>query len=192
MGEQEPTAQHASVMLPDQPPDRVAVCGPPLSHIPQSAARFEEGLLRRCRRDRQGLGDLRHREARELSHQQCRALALGEGAQVRKQARKPFALLQCALWNIVLGGDQGGLEDPDILASAPAQKADRLVVDDPEQPGSDGEIALADAKRDERARHRVLKHVLRLLGVAQDRAAVAEERLVMALVELGERLPAPA
>jgi hypothetical protein len=60
-------------------------------------------------------------------------------------------------------------------------------VGDPEQPRAQVEVALLVLQRRVRLGHRALQRVARVLVVVQDRAAVAVQRLVMALVERSER-----
>ena len=67
--------------------------------------------------------------------------------------------------------------------AAAAHRRDRRVVRDAEEPRAKRRVAAAVRERDERADHRRLQRVLRVRVVAQDRAAVAVERLVIALVD---------
>ena len=56
-------------------------------------------------------------------------------------------------------------------------------MNDPEQPRPHREVALAGLERRERAHHCALQCILGVVLVANDRAAVAVQRLMMAVVE---------
>jgi hypothetical protein len=111
-------------------------------------------------------------------------LALGQRLQVGYQRRQPIASFQDVGCRRVrrfelVCQNHGGL--------APAQDRDGLVVSYPEQPRPHGKVALLGAQRHERARHRALQCVLRIVLVAHDRPAVAIERLMVALIQHGIR-----
>ena len=86
--------------------------------------------------------------------------------------------------------DSRRLRQLDGRGAGPQQR-DRLVVGDPEEPRAQGGVAAAEAERGEGIRQRGLQRVLRVGVVAHDRAAVAVQRLVVALVERGKRAFAP-
>jgi hypothetical protein len=65
-------------------------------------------------------------------------------------------------------------------------------VDDPEEPRPQLEVPPLVLERGERPDHRALQGVLGVMVVAQDRAAVAVEVLVVALIDRRERLGAAA
>jgi hypothetical protein len=70
---------------------------------------------------------------------------------------------------------------------ARAQERDAFVVGDPEQPGLEPDRARLPSQAAQRRRHRVLQCVGRVLRVAEERAAVAVDGLVVALVDHRER-----
>jgi hypothetical protein len=67
-----------------------------------------------------------------------------------------------------------------------AQQVDRLVVRDPEQPRAQRDLAIVTPQCLPRLRHRVVHGVVRVLVMSEDRAAVAIQRPMMALVDGGE------
>jgi hypothetical protein len=86
----------------------------------------------------------------------------------------------------VVGGDRARNLDRRI-GRAPAQDRYRLVVRDPEQPRLERDLAVLPGERAKRAHHRVLERVLGVLPVAEDRAAIAVQGLVVTVVDRGER-----
>jgi hypothetical protein len=73
------------------------------------------------------------------------------------------------------------------LGPASTNQRDRLVVDDQEQPRSQRRVALPPLQRQERAGQRGLQSILRVGVVAHNRAAVAIQLPVIAVVDRRER-----
>jgi hypothetical protein len=93
-----------------------------------------------------------------------------------------------SLTQLLSGGRRRRLAATGIgRATAPAHERDGLVVGDAVQPGPQRSVPPPAAQRDECSGPRRLDRVLSIAVVAQDRPAVAIERLMVTLVELGER-----
>ena len=118
----------------------------------------------------------------ELAQHQRGALALG---QVGEVGRSPQLL---ALADAVLESRAAPGTSP---SSAVARRRRRIEIASlwaiRNSHGRSSKSARLVLQRRERPRHRALQRVLRVLLVAQDRAAVAVQRLVMALVDRRER-----
>ena len=152
--------------------------------VVQGGAGVEDGAAGGLVGDAEGEADLVVAQAAELAHDQGAALALGQHPQVVDELGEAGALLGVDLGagdgQQVVGVDAAG----DGLAAA--HDVDRLVVGDPVQPRLQRAAGLAAGQRAQRVLERALRGVVGVLGVEQDRAAVAEQRLVVALEERGE------
>jgi hypothetical protein len=128
-------------------------------------------------------------EAAELAHDERRALALGQVLEVGAKLSKAFADLD-GLGQRISGQR---VEDVQLDGDATlAQARDRLVMGDAEQPRAHLEIAFLEPQRRVRLGHRALQRVARLLVVAEERAAIAIQRTMVALVHRRERRSAAA
>jgi hypothetical protein len=123
-------------------------------------------------------------EAAELAHDERRALTLGQVLEVGAKLSKALADLDRLGQRI--SGER--VDDVQIDGDATlAQARDRLVVGDTEQPRAHIEVAFLEPQCRERLGHRALQRVARLLVVAEERAAIAIQRAVVALVHRRER-----
>ena len=179
-----PAAQHAAVAVRQCALDVSAEHRPALGALLQPRARLEDRLLDRARRAVEHAGDLLVRQPAQLAQHERHALALGQVAQVRAQQRQSLAVLQRLRQGI--GPDRADRIQVHHVAAL-AQPRDRLVVGDPEQPRAQLEVAPLVAQGRQRLGHRALQRIARVLVVVQDRAAVAIEGLVMALVHRRQR-----
>ena len=189
VGADAPAAQAAPVRGGDRLPDRRARHVAPLSHPMQRRSGLVDGLLGGGLRDPEGGADLGERDPVELAHDQRAALALRELVQVAHQPLQALAGLRplgdatadVDLLGVQLHGRAPGPQDPD-----------GLVVGDPEQPRLQGDLAPLARQGAQRLDHRRLQRVLGLVGVAEDRPAVAVELAVVAAEDRVERAPVPA
>src|SRR5579875_287646 len=191
MGPQPAPAQHPSVTVGDSPAHLLTAHFAPLLDLRQPLARLEDRLLGGGGGGAQRDPDLLVGEPAELAQEQRRALALGQPGEILDQAAPAGA----AVHRLLDRARQRHLLAQRLrlaLAPAPPQQRDRLVVGDPVQPGPQRRRAPLLAKRGQRSGERRLQRVLRVLVVAENRAAVAVQRLVVALVDDRERaLAAP-
>lgn len=135
--------------------------------------------------DIDGLSDGDVAQTREFAKHKRRALAFGQGEDVSSQlgdVLTGFDLLghRAVPGRIDIGErHRGGGACPD--------EADGAVVDDAVKPRAHRKIASAGSQRLIGVHHRVLKRLLRILGVSQDGQAVAIKVIAVALVDDLER-----
>ncbi len=176
------TAHDAAVAVAQHPPDVVALHLTPLAATEERGAGLEDRLLDRAGREFEHDADLGVAEAVELAQDERGALAIRQVGEVHLQQPQLLALGDPVLEGMLVG------HVGELVGRPPAaQDRDRLVVGDPEQPRAQLEVAPLLLQRREGAREGALQRVLRVLLVAQDRAAVAVQRLVMAFVGRRER-----
>ena len=176
-------ARRAAVAVGDPAADRLAARLAALCELVQRAPRVVDRLLGAGRRALERGGDLRVAQARHLAHHERRALALGQRADVVEQRRQALADRRAAL-DVEHRGAQVLRRR---LGARPAQQRDRLVVRDPVEPRPQLDLALVALECPQRAQHRALQRVGRVVSVAQDRHAVAVELVVVAIEDRGER-----
>ncbi|HEX6713792.1 MAG TPA: hypothetical protein VF066_10415, partial [Thermoleophilaceae bacterium] len=168
--------------------DRLALRPASRLGLEESHPRLVDRLPGRCRGHREDHRDLVVAQAAELTQQQRAPLAFRQCSQVGAQRGDTLAQLERFLE--AGRGDDGGLVER-AVGPAPSREADRLVVGDPKEPRAQRRLRLGAPKGLPRLRHRVVKGVTRVIRVPEDRAAVAIQRLVMALVDRPERLRVP-
>ena len=131
------------------------------------------------------------RDAVELSAQEGVALVLGERRQVAEHVADPAAALGGDLrLGSVRGAKRAALVsvvEHDGVRPHPRELVERAVADQPVEPGPQFDVALVASQRTARTQHRLLDHVLGLVGRrAEDLACVAFERAPVALIDLLE------
>jgi hypothetical protein len=150
----------------------------------QGAPRFEDRLFGRGDRRLERNRDLLVRETAQLPHDQSRALAVRKRLQVGNELLQPLALRRPCLH---IGTHRGYIFGNLVLDPALSQDRDRLVVSDPEQPWPHRSVAAAGSKSAVGRGKCRLERILSIGFVTYDRAAVAVERRLVALVQGRER-----
>jgi hypothetical protein len=137
------------------------------------------------RRDHQNGGDLVVPQTAELAQHQRAPLPLGQRRQIGSELGEPLAQGE----RLLQGARRDGVRLVDVAVGATAaREAERLVVRDPEEPRTQRHVGLVTPKGLPRLGHRVVQGIAGVVVVAQDRSAVAIQRLVMTLVDRSERL----
>ena len=175
------TAQHPAVAVGELAAHLFARQRPAVARVAQRVPRVEQRLLDPRRREVEHLADLGAGDP--LSSRSTSAARWRSGRSARSAgavAAPPARSTRSSIAPATAAVSSSAVSD--VLS----KDRDRLVVGDPEQPGSEIEVASLVLKRRKRARDGVLQRVLRVLFVAHDRPAVAIQRLVMALVDGGE------
>ena len=149
---------------------------------PHRGAAAGDRLSRRALADAEGGGDLVVAHAVELSHQEGRALVLGQRPQVLDQLGDLRARLR-------LGGGRAGAGDEVVgelgrRGRPVAEIVQRRVADDPVEPGAQLDLGVAAAQRLERLAEGVLGDVL--VAAADDRGGEPAERAAVAPHDLLE------
>ena len=132
------------------------------------------------------------RDAVELAAQEGVALVLGERREVAEHVADPAAALAGHLRLGRVGGAEHAalfsVVEHDGVGPHPRQLVERTVAHEPEEPRPQLDVALVAPQRTARPQHRLLDHVLGLVGRrAEDLAGMALERPPVALIDLLER-----
>ncbi|HEX2103219.1 MAG TPA: hypothetical protein VHF51_06175 [Solirubrobacteraceae bacterium] len=178
-------APHAAVAVGQRPLDSSAHHLTPRLRLVQRQARLVDRLSDGAGRDREHDRDLVVAEAAELAQQQRAALALGQRGEVGAQAGHTLADVE----RLVRAPGRDPMRLLELaVGSPPAQDVHRLVARDAEQPRPQCGAPVAATQRRPGIHHGLVEGIVRVVVVADDRAAVAQQIGLVALVQRGEGL----
>ncbi len=164
--------------------DQGAVGVTRLRGLYQSHARAYEKRLEGGDSDAKCRGELGVGHPGELSHQQRRALLIGQAADIGDQAAERFALL--GLCDRVVDRRADERDELRRRRTRSAQLVDAAVVGDSEQPRPQRQVRSVGAEAGVRPHEHVLESIFGVLPAGQHLPRVRHQALVIALVNRGE------
>ena len=158
-----------------------------LDRLDQADPRPHEQRFHRRHAGVQRLGELGVGHSVHLAHEQCRALLVGQPADVPDQTLELFALL--GLEQRVVQRRARDLEDVGRSGHGAAEVVDAAVVRNAVQPRPQRDRPLVGAQRAVRPQEDVLEHVLGVAArAAEHLARVGEQPLAVPIVDRPERV----